>query len=434
MRTRTAPSCAALDRERRRHRRARIRERERELVAAAVDLLPALRRGGGAHGTAVLLERGRILVAELLHEARRALDVREQEGDAHARESTKTAAAARARGCRRRAGSRPRACPSSASTRSTRPRRPEPRAGSAPPTPSSATSTVARRPSHATRDDRRSGLRVLRDVRERLGDDVEDRHLDGAGQAARRATARARPGPVERSASDSSAASSPRSVRIAGWSPRASSRSSWSASASSVAGAGEDLRGGLRVGELRLGEPERERQRDEPLLRAVVQVALEPPPLRVGRLDETRARPAQLVLVALALRDVGAADQVVAVAVARERARPPLDRQLAAADGAPRCLERHRVAGGDRGEEGLAHRLDVLRRDDEIPEEPADRAVVVDSRRRGERRVDAAPVDRAVGVDGAEQRRRRPADAREEVVLALAARPRDARARSRRGR
>ena len=46
--------------------------------------------------------------------------------------------------------------------------------------------------------------------------------------------------------------------------------------------------------ELRLGEAERHRDRDEPLLRAVVQVALDPPPLRLGRLDEARARSLQL--------------------------------------------------------------------------------------------------------------------------------------------
>ena len=47
-----------------------------------------------------------------------------------------------------------------------------------------------------------------------------------------------------------------------------------------------------------LREPEGERERDEPLLRAVVEVPLEPPPLGVARLDEPHARAAELVLVA----------------------------------------------------------------------------------------------------------------------------------------
>ena len=42
----------------------------------------------------------------------------------------------------------------------------------------------------------------------------------------------------------------------------------------------------------------------EPLLRAVVEVALDPPPLGVGDLDETGARGAELVLGALAVGDV----------------------------------------------------------------------------------------------------------------------------------
>src|SRR5207244_11442470 len=70
------------------NRLPRIDERDRELVAAAVDLLSAVRGEGGADGDAMLFERGRIRVAELLYEPRRALDVGEQEGDAHSTEST----------------------------------------------------------------------------------------------------------------------------------------------------------------------------------------------------------------------------------------------------------------------------------------------------------------------------------------------------------
>jgi hypothetical protein len=52
---------------------------------------------------------------------------------------------------------------------------------------------------------------------------------------------------------------------------------------------------GLRIAlELRLGQAEGHRDRDEPLLRAVVEVALDSPPLRFRRLDQTRPRGLQL--------------------------------------------------------------------------------------------------------------------------------------------
>ena len=58
-----------------------------------------------------------------------------------------------------------------------------------------------------------------------------------------------------------------------------------------------------------LSEAKHERERDEPLLRPVVEVALEPATLDVARLDEARARASQLVLVELALGDVHAGDE-----------------------------------------------------------------------------------------------------------------------------
>src|SRR4051794_34088357 len=69
---------------------------------------------------------------------------------------------------------------------------------------------------------------------------------------------------------------------------------------------------------------DREQHRRESLLRAVVEVALDAPALCVGDLDETRARGAELRLVALPVGDVPQ--------VARERRRSgkpdPRDRQL----------------------------------------------------------------------------------------------------------
>ena len=74
-------------------------------------------------------------------------------------------------------------------------------------------------------------------------------------------------------------------------------------------GGGEDLVGAVGVvPEPRLREPERERERDEPLLRAVVEVSLEPAALVVAGFDDPRARGAQLRLLRLALGHVGAAD------------------------------------------------------------------------------------------------------------------------------
>ena len=77
-----------LDRERRGYRAFRSAKAEGEFVPAAVDLLTRLRLRGVADDLPVPGEGGRIGVAQLLDEARRALDVREQEGDAQGREST----------------------------------------------------------------------------------------------------------------------------------------------------------------------------------------------------------------------------------------------------------------------------------------------------------------------------------------------------------
>src|SRR5262245_29567378 len=52
-----------------------------------------------------------------------------------------------------------------------------------------------------------------------------------------------------------------------------------------------------------------QQERDQPLLCAVVQVALEATPRVVGGGDDARARTADLGLVSLAVGDVGAGDQ-----------------------------------------------------------------------------------------------------------------------------
>ena len=86
-------------------------------------------------------------------------------------------------------------------------------------------------------------------------------------------------------------------MRTAGWMPRASSRSSAGGLRQLVA----RLRRAARrppsgsVVQRRARQPQVQRERDEPLLGAVVEVALEPAPLVVAGLDDARARGAQLL-------------------------------------------------------------------------------------------------------------------------------------------
>ena len=72
----------------------------------------------------------------------------------------------------------------------------------------------------------------------------------------------------------------------------------------------DDRRRSLRVGgRARLGEPERDRERHEALLGAVVEIALEHAPRLVGGLDDARARGADLLVLAPALGDVDAGEE-----------------------------------------------------------------------------------------------------------------------------
>ena len=78
--------------------------------------------------------------------------------------------------------------------------------------------------------------------------------------------------------------------------PRARSRSSFSASwASSPAWRTSSAAPGSPASDALLGHAQVQRERHEPLLRAVVQVALDPPPLGVRRGDDARARVLELV-------------------------------------------------------------------------------------------------------------------------------------------
>ena len=93
------------------------------------------------------------------------------------------------------------------------------------------------------------------------------------------------------SASASSARMRPCSPRIAGCRPRAISRSSRRPVSSSRAASSSSVGRRLRVrGQPRPGEAQLEHDRDEALLRAVVEVALEPAALVVAGPDQARAR------------------------------------------------------------------------------------------------------------------------------------------------
>ena len=205
--------------------------------------------------------------------------------------------------------------PPSASTRSASPRRPVPRARSAPPTPSSATSTTARPSTRCTRMRTALALGVLGDVGQRLGDDEVGGRLDAVREPLGAARRRARAAAARRRRAPRAPARRPRSVRMPGWMPWASSRSSRSASVSEArAWSSSGFAAGVAL-EPRVGEPERHRDRHEPLLRAVVQVALDPPPLdlrpprRSGRARRAAPRAARAARPAAAR--------------SRARARPP---------------------------------------------------------------------------------------------------------------
>ena len=87
--------------------------------------------------------------------------------------------------------------------------------------------------------------------------------------------------------------------------PRASSRSSAVASAQLVDGRIEELAASVGLESIfARAMPSSSAERHEPLLRPVVEVALQPPARLVARLDDARARVAQLALGLQAVRDV----------------------------------------------------------------------------------------------------------------------------------
>ena len=190
--------------------------------------------------------------------------------------------------------------PSSAASRSAIPRRPEPAAGSAPPTPSSAIS-IASAPSARRRACRRawrarSGRRWS--APRRRGSRRPPRPARGSaprsyssptGIGARRDERAQRRRPARA-----------RSARRGG--SRARARAARRSRAAAPRGRGEQLRG-VRL-ELGLEHLQVEPDREQAVLRAVVQVALQPAARLVGGGDDAGARGAQLVLALDAVGDV----------------------------------------------------------------------------------------------------------------------------------
>ena len=128
-------------------------------------------------------------------------------------------------------------------------------------------------------------------------------------------------------------------MSTAGWIPRASSRSSAVAVArSSIASSSSSAASAGSALELAAREPEREREADEVLLGAVVQVALEPAAGVVGGRDDPGARRAQLLLRGEPVGDVAqvAEEDRRGRRLALERGDRQLDGDLLARRGARR--------------------------------------------------------------------------------------------------
>ena len=182
----------------------------------------------------------------------------------------------------------------------------------------------------ADRDLRVRGLRVLRDVRQRLGDDEVGGRLDRVGQPVGRDLLDARPAAARgRRATRAPPAGRGRSAPPGGCRApaRAGRRAPRAPRPARPRAARRRTRPAIPALELRGDHAELQRERHEPLLRAVVEVALEPPPL-----GQPRARRAARASAA-APRPARAAPR----RAARSRARaPPPRRSRGRARGRPR--------------------------------------------------------------------------------------------------
>ena len=159
------------------------------------------------------------------------------------------------------------------------------------------------------------------------------------------------------------------------------------------------------VDEPALRSPQLQQQRQQPLLRSVVEVSLEPAPGVVGGGDDPGTRPANLGLVTLALRHVRAADQVDRAArdlgqrACRSRRRRSRSRRAGAS--APRTRSR-RATGSPRGCSHGRGRARRPRRTSPRTGRPRSRAARsrAPARRRGSRRTAARGRRRRRGRSG----------------------------------
>ena len=185
--------------------------------------------------------------------------------------------------------------PPSAATRSSSPSSPEPAPMSAPPTPSSLTAISRRSPSARTSTLACDALGVLGDVGQRLGDHVVggdlDRlrralgEVDGQLDRERRALQQRLDRRLEPVVGEHRGVQPARELAQLG-----QRRAELLARALD-----RGVRGRRVLVDQAVGDPQADRERDEPLLRAVVEVALEPPPLAVAGGDHARPRRGELL-------------------------------------------------------------------------------------------------------------------------------------------
>lgn len=174
-------------------------------------------------------------------------------------------------------------------------------------------------------------------------------------------------------------------------------------------------RGGLRA-DAGARKPQRQRQRHEPLLGPVMEVALEAAALGVGGLDDAGALRPDPGLLRLALGDVEAArdDQVDAAGLIAQGRVAPQDQAPLAAAGHPQVL----VVGRERlGPEGGSDAVALLWRDEQLPDRAAAHLGGGVARELLARLVELQ--DPAVGVEHDDEARHRADDRVGEVTLAL---------------
>ena len=182
----------------------------------------------------------------------------------------------------------------------------------------------------------------------------------------------------------------------------------------------EDLDRSVDVGlEPGLREPQGEGKRREPLLGAVVEVALQPASRRVGGVDDPRPGGAELLLLSLALADVGARDQHPGDArLVEDRRRRPRHGQLPSVPGDPSRLALGLLdavrGAGDRHPRG-----ELVVACDDLEERPAAELFEAAPGRIAERLVRAVRDDRRVVVRDDDEARDRVRDGVREVALPL---------------